>query len=43
MDEARPRIGAYIRFYNEERPHSAHGIKTPQEVYNGKPTINQAV
>jgi putative transposase len=31
--EAREGIGRWIRFYNERRPHSAHGIKTPDEVY----------
>lgn len=31
--QAREGIGRWIRFYNERRPHSTHGIKTPNEVY----------
>lgn len=31
--QAREGIGRWIRFYNERRPHSTHGIKTPDEVY----------
>ena len=26
-------ISSYIKKYNQERPHSAHGILTPDEVY----------
>lgn len=31
--QARQGIGEWIRFYNERRPHSTHGIKTPDEAY----------
>ena len=32
--EARHFIGRYIAFYNAERPHSAHGGKTPEAAYS---------
>lgn len=31
--EARRGIGAWIAYYNEKRPHSSHGLMTPDEVY----------
>ncbi len=31
--EASRQIAGYLRFYNERRPHSAHGRQTPSEVY----------
>lgn len=31
--EARKEIGNWIKFYNEERPHSRFGLKTPSEAY----------
>ena len=31
--QAREGIGRWIRFYNERRPHSTHGIRTPDEAY----------
>ena len=31
--EARAGIGAWLRFYNEERPHQALGYRTPQAVF----------
>lgn len=31
--QAREGIGCWIRFYNERRPHSTHGIRTPGEAY----------
>jgi len=34
--EARTGVGAYLRFYNEERPHQAIGYRTPAEVYEGR-------
>ena len=33
--EARVRIEAYIKFYNEERPHQSLGYRTPCQVYTG--------
>lgn len=41
--EARRGIGAWIAYYNEERPHSSHGLMTPDEVYdNRKPNMKLA-
>ncbi len=31
--EARDGIGGWISYYNERRPHSSHGIMTPDEAY----------
>lgn len=31
--EARAGIGKWINFYNQDRPHTAHGGQTPQEYY----------
>ena len=33
--EARCGIGAWLRFYNDDRPHQAHGYRTPREVFTG--------
>ena len=33
--EARLGIGAYLDFYNRERPHQAVGYRTPSQVFNG--------
>lgn len=33
LDEARQALGAWFRYYNEQRPHQALGMKTPREVY----------
>ena len=33
VPEARAGIGAYLGFYNEERPHQALGYRTPREVF----------
>ena len=33
VSEARAGIGAYLGFYNEERPHQALGYQTPREVF----------
>ena len=38
LSEARHYIGQYIRKYNEERPHSSIGGRTPQEVYSNNRT-----
>ena len=31
--EARQGVGAWLRFYNEKRPHQAMGYRTPREVF----------
>ena len=36
VPEARSGIGAYLRFYNEERPHQALGYRTPREVFESR-------
>ena len=33
--EARREVGAYFRFYNDQRPHQALGYRTPAEVLHG--------
>ena len=35
--EARKELGAYFRFYNNQRPHQALGYRTPAEVFHGHP------
>ena len=35
--EARRELGAYFRFYNDQRPHQALGYRTPAEVFHGEP------
>jgi putative transposase len=39
VPEARAQLGAYFRFYNEDRPHEALGYRTPQEVYYGTRSV----
>lgn len=34
--EARAGIGKWVAYYNAERPHSTHGILTPDEAYDSK-------
>ena len=34
--EMRAGIGKWLTYYNSERPHSTHGILTPDEVYANK-------
>jgi hypothetical protein len=34
--EARAGSGAYLDFYNQERPHQALGYRTPGEVFEGQ-------
>lgn len=34
--QARSGIGAWIKYYNEKRPHSSHGLLTPAEAYDNK-------
>ena len=33
-NEARRELGAYLRFYNDQRPHQALGYRTPAEVFH---------
>jgi len=40
--EAHKQIGAYLAFYNDRRPHSAHGQATPHEVYRNHHQTKQA-
>jgi putative transposase len=40
--DAHAQIDAYLRFYNERRPHSAHGQATPAEVYHHPTNTRQA-
>lgn len=35
MPEARTGIGAYMEFFNNERPHQALGNRTPRDIYLG--------
>ena len=37
--EARREMGAYFRFYNNQRPHQALGYRTPAEVFHGAKPI----
>jgi len=32
--EAKAGIGAWLRFYNEERQHQSHGYRTPRQIYH---------
>jgi putative transposase len=34
--EARNGIGAWISYYNEKRPHSSHGLLTPDEAHDNR-------
>ena len=39
---ARARIGAYLRFYNNERPHQALDSRTPAQVFEeGRNQVHQ--
>jgi putative transposase len=40
--EARVGISKWMAYYNAHRPHSAHGGRTPFEVYEGADTIKLA-
>ncbi len=35
--EARDGIGRWMAYYNEKRPHSSHGLLTPDEAYDNRP------
>ena len=39
--EARRELGAYLRFYNDQRPHQALGYRTPAEVFHGDQTVRE--
>lgn len=34
--EAHDGIGSWITYYNEKRPHSSHGLLTPDEAYDSR-------
>ena len=37
VSEARGRIGKYLKFYNQRRPHSSFGGRTPDQAYLNQP------
>ena len=37
VSEAKSGIGAWLHFYNEERPHQTHDYRTPRQVYEAQP------
>ena len=37
VSEARVRIGRYLEFYNNRRPHSSLGERTPNQAYLNRP------
>ena len=39
--DARRELGAYFRFYNNQRPHQALGYRTPAEAFHGDPTVRE--
>ena len=39
--EARRKVKAYFRFYNNLRPHQALGYRTPAEVSHGDQTVRE--
>ena len=39
--EARRKLGAYFRFYNNLRPHQALGYQTPAEVFHGEQEVGE--
>ena len=39
--EARRELGAYFRFYNNQRPHQALGYRTPAEVFHGEEEVQE--
>ena len=36
VSEAKSGIGAWLHFYNEERPHQTHDYRTPRQVYEAQ-------
>lgn len=41
--QAKRKIGCWMDYYNAERPHSSHGILTPNEAYDTKPLLEKLV
>ena len=39
--DARRELGAYFRFYNNQRSHQALSYRTPAEVFHGDPTVRR--
>ena len=39
--EARRELGAYFRFYDDQRPHQALGYRTPAEVFHQVPDVGE--
>ena len=39
--QAKRKIGGWMAYYNAERPHSAHGILIPSEIYETKPQFEK--
>ena len=39
--EARRELGAYFRFYKDQRLHQALGYQTPAEVFHGGPALRK--
>ena len=39
--EARRELGAYFRFYNDQRPHQALGYRTPGEVFSESTALRE--
>ena len=39
--EARRELGAYFRFYNNQRPHQALGYRTPAEMFHGSQPVRE--
>ena len=37
--QARRELGAYFRFYNDQRPHQALGYRTPAEMFHGEQAV----
>ncbi len=42
LDEMRHELGCYATWYNEHRPHTTLGGRTPLEVYRALPPANEA-
>jgi len=42
VGEARTSLGRYLSFYNQRRPHSSLGRRTPDEAYFGSVPMAEA-